>query len=89
MLAIASFFAYIRKGPLWGKIALIAFSLPLGLAVNSLRIVLTALSGHLWGEAVLKSVHGWAGIFTLFICAGILLLFARLVGCAKYKEMPL
>lgn len=88
MLAIASFFAYIRRGPLSGKTALILFAVPLGIVINSVRIIITAYSGHLWGEDVLKQVHDWAGMAVLFVCAGVLLLFARVVGCGNYKEMP-
>lgn len=89
MIAIASFFAYVRRGPVWGKSALVAFALPLSLAVNSVRILAIAMVGQHWGAPTLKAVHDWTGYALLLVTAGLLLLFARLVGCAQYREMPL
>jgi exosortase len=89
MLAIASFFAYIRRGPMWGKPALVAFALPLSLAVNSMRVMAIAMVGQRWGASVLTAVHDWTGYALLLVTAGLLLLFARVVGCARYREMPL
>jgi exosortase len=89
MIAIASFFAYIRRGPLWGKVALVVFALPLSLAVNSLRIMAISMVGQQWGASTLRAVHDWTGYALLLVTAGLLLLFARLVGCAQYREMPL
>ncbi|MDO8684574.1 MAG: exosortase/archaeosortase family protein [Armatimonadota bacterium] len=88
MLAIATFFAYIRKGTLYGKVILVAFALPLSIAVNSVRIMLISIVGRYWGISALKIAHDFTGYALLLVTAALLLLFARLVGCAKYKEMP-
>jgi exosortase len=89
MLAIAAFFAYIRRGAIWGKVAMIAFSLPLSLVINSVRIAAIAMVGQRWGESALRAAHDWTGYTLLIVTAGALLTFARIVGCGKYREMPL
>ncbi|MDO8589562.1 MAG: exosortase/archaeosortase family protein [Armatimonadota bacterium] len=89
MLAIAAFFAYVRRGPGWSKPSLVAFALPLSLAANSVRIVTIAIVGQFWGAPGVTAAHNLTGYMMLVTTAGLLLLFARMVGCARYKEIPL
>jgi exosortase len=88
MLAVAAFFAYIRQGPKWGKVALVVGALPLSIVANSLRIMLVSLVGREWGTTALRTAHDVTGYVLLLLTVGLLLIFARIVGCAKYKQMP-
>jgi len=89
MFAIAVFLAYVRRGPWWGKAALVAFVAPLSVGINSMRIMALSLVGRVWGESALRAAHDWTGYALLLVTAGALLLFARIVGCGNYKKAPL
>lgn len=89
LLAFAVLFAYLKEGPLWGRLFLVGFALPLSLIVNSIRITLIAIVGEYMGSEAMHSFHDYSGYIVLVLAFIILSLVARLVRCRKFNSMLL
>jgi exosortase len=87
--------AFIVRKPLWEKILLVASAVPIAIAANVVRIVLTAVLleiGRQWPslidpERAEKLVHDGAGL--LMPIVGLLLLWVELVVLSKLLIAPL
>jgi exosortase len=88
LLAFTTFFAYMKKGPLWGRLSLIILVFPLSLLANSIRVMLIALVGHYMGDDAMHTFHDWSGYIVLAITFAILILLAKVVKCRDFKSMP-
>ena len=88
LLAFTTFFAYMKKGPLWGRLSLVALVIPLSLVANSVRVLLIALVGEYWGEDAMHSFHNYSGYIVLVIAFAILVQLAKVVKCRDFKSMP-
>lgn len=88
LLAFTIFFAFMKNGPNWGKIALVVFVIPLSLIANSVRVLLIALVGEYYGGDAMHSFHDYSGYIVLAITFGILVLLAKVVKCKDFKSMP-
>ena len=86
LLAFAVLFAYLREGPLWGRLFLVAFTAPLSLIVNSLRIAMIALVGEYMGSDTMHSFHDYSGYIVLVLAFIILWFISRLVKCQKFNS---
>lgn len=75
LIVLSLLLAYFFKGAIWKKILLVAFSVPLTLVTNSLRIAMTGVLSEIWGPEVAENFfHGFSGWF-IFMFA-----FAVIVG---------
>jgi len=86
LFAFSVLFAYLKEGPWWGKALLVAFTLPLSLVVNSIRIALIAVVGEFMGSEAMHSFHDYSGYIVLILAFVVLSFFARLVKCRKFNS---
>jgi len=89
LLSFGTFLAYMKSGPVWGKLTLVALVIPLSVALNSLRVFGTALVGEYWGQDAMHAFHDPAG----YIMVGIALVvvffpLSKVVKCRDFKSMP-
>ncbi len=87
LLAFSVFFAYMREGPRWGKLILVASTLPLSLVVNSIRIFLIALVGEFFGSEAMHAFHDYSGYLVLVLAFAILWQISKVVQCQKFKAV--
>lgn len=88
LLAFTVFFAFMKNGPKWGKLIMVALVIPLSLLANSVRVLLIALVGEYYGEDAMHSFHDYSGYIVLVIAFAILILVAKVVKCRDFKSMP-
>lgn len=89
LLAFTVFFAYMKEGPRWGRLTLIALTVPLSLIANSTRVALIAIWGEFFGEESMKVFHDYSGFIVLFVSFVILWWLAKVVKCDKFRSMLL
>ncbi|MBI2841779.1 MAG: exosortase/archaeosortase family protein [Armatimonadetes bacterium] len=88
LLAFVIFFSYMKKGPMWGRLTLIALVIPLSLIANSIRVMMIALVGEHMGEEAMRSFHDYSGYIVLVIAFAILAALSKVVKCQDFKSMP-
>lgn len=89
LFAFSSLFAYLKEGPLWGRLTLVAVTLPLSIIVNSIRIALIAIVGEYFGYEVMHAFHDYSGYLVLVLAFIFLWFFAKVVKCPKFNSMLL
>lgn len=87
LFAFSILFAYLKEGPLWGRLSLVAVTLPLSLVANSFRIALVCLVGQYRGADAMHSFHDYSGYLVLLLAFIILPQIARLVKCRNFSSM--
>lgn len=78
--AFTVFFVLIARLRMLGNIIMFAFTVPLCLFINGLRIALIGLVGNYFGADAGNAFHDYSGYITLLICFFILFKFARILG---------
>lgn len=86
LFAFSVLFAYLKEGPLWGRLTLVAITLPLSIVLNSLRIMMVAVVGDYWGSEAMHSFHDYSGYMVLAMAFVILPLLARLLKCPNFNS---
>ena len=89
LLTFSAAFAFLSETTRLKRIAIFAFSLPLSLFINALRIALIGLVGESMGTTAAMTFHDWSGIITTILCMGLLLGFARGLGCRRFAGQPI
>lgn len=87
LMAFAIFFAYMREGPRWGKLVMVAATAPLSLVVNSIRIALVAVVGEFFGNEAMHAFHDYSGYLVLVLAFLILWQISKVVKCQKFKAV--
>jgi len=87
LFAFSALFSFLKEGPLWGRLSLVAITLPLSLVVNSIRIALVCLVGQYRGVEAMHSFHDYSGYLVLLLAFIILPQIARLVKCRNFNSM--
>ncbi len=87
LFAFSTLFVYLKEGPLWGRLTLVAFTLPLSVLLNSLRITMIALVGEYMGSEAMHTFHDYSGYIVLVLAFVILSYGARFVKCQKFNSM--
>ena len=84
LLTFSAAFAYLVDGKPARRFLLFAFSLPLSLLVNSVRIALIGVVGECIGAPAAHVFHDWSGLLTLVL--GFIALFglAKGLGCRTF-----
>ncbi|MBI1756180.1 MAG: exosortase/archaeosortase family protein [Fimbriimonas ginsengisoli] len=80
LTAFTLFFLMIADLRWWGRLAMIAFIVPLCLFINGLRIALIGMVGNAYGQDAGLSFHDYSGYITLLVCFFILFWVARRLG---------
>lgn len=86
LFAFSVLFAYLKEGPLWGRLTLVAITLPLSIVINSIRISLVCIAG-LRGPETMHAFHDYSGYLVLILAFIILPQIARLVKCRDFNSM--
>lgn len=82
LITFSWFFIYVINGKWWKKGLLMAFSFPLAVFINSLRIALIGFVGFWWYSAdYMHKFHDYSGYIGLVLC------FIILFGTAKLLKM--
>ncbi len=89
LLTFSAAFAFLSETTRIRQIAIFAFSLPLSLFINALRIALIGLVGEAMGASAAHTFHDWSGLITTVLCMTLLLGFARILGCRRFAGQPI
>jgi exosortase len=86
LLSVTALFAYAVRGPIWGRLALLAAAIPLAMLSNILRVSsLIGVARYMGTDAAFRFYHDYSGI--LFFMAALLLIvpLARLFQCKALR----
>ncbi len=84
LLTFSATFAFLVDGSVPKRLLLFAFSLPLSLAVNSVRIALIGVVGECIGTSAAHVFHDWSGMITLALGFTVLFALAKGMGCRTF-----
>lgn len=84
LLTFSAAFAFLVDGSVPKRLGLFAFSLPLSLLVNSLRIALIGVVGECIGAPAAHVFHDWSGMITLVLGFAVLFGLAKGLGCRTF-----
>ena len=84
LLTFSAAFAFLVDGTPARRLALFAFSLPLALLVNSVRIALIGVVGECMGTPAALVFHDWSGLITLGLGFTALFGLAKGLGCRTF-----
>lgn len=84
MLTFSAAFAYLVDGSPVRRLGLFLFSLPLSLAVNSIRVALIGVVGECVGASAAHVFHDWSGLIMLVLGFVALFSLAKVLGCRKF-----
>ncbi len=84
LLTFSAAFAYLVDGKPARRLGLFAFSLPLSLLVNSVRIALIGVVGECIGSNAAHVFHDWSGLITLVLGFTALFGLAKGLGCRTF-----
>lgn len=86
MSALGALVAYVLEGPRWKRWLLFAFSLPVAVAANLIRIFVTLVLGNSLGpEAAEGFFHTASGALVFVLALGGLLLIGGALGCRQMR----
>jgi exosortase D (VPLPA-CTERM-specific) len=90
LASLGYLFGYLYRGPAWQRVLLFAASVPITIALNSVRIAVIGLTVDLWGaEAAEGFLHDFEGWAVFMVCVAILLAFARVLATTSGRTGPL
>ena len=84
LLTFSAAFAYLVDGTPARRWLLFAFSLPLSLLVNAVRIALIGVVGECLGGGAAHVFHDWSGMITLVLGFAALFGLAKGLGCRTF-----
>ena len=84
LLTFSAAFAFLVDGSVSKRWLLFAFSLPLSLLVNSVRIALIGVVGECVGVPAAHVFHDWSGMITLALGFVALFTLAKGLGCRTF-----
>lgn len=87
LLTLTVLFAYIVRGPWWGKLALLVAALPIAVAANLMRVSsLFLVADNLGADAGLRYYHILSSPTLFLFAVGMLLLTSRGVRCHAIRH---
>ena len=85
LIALLVLVAYLWEGPLWSRLALVLFAVPLAVLGNILRVATLLFVARAWGaDAAFTYYHDYSGIF-FFV--GVLLLLYPLTRLLRFRQL--
>lgn len=85
LITFTLFFVYMLQAPMYKKVVLLLFAVPLALFINSLRVAMIGYVGIWVGTAdSMIAFHNWSGYIGLIICFAILFGLAKLMKAADF-----
>ena len=89
LLTFSGAFADLVDGSVAKRIGIFLLSLPLSLAINSVRIALIGVVGECVGSGAAHTFHDWSGMITLVLGFIVLFSLAKVLGCRKFAGWPI
>ena len=87
LIALNALVAYAVKGPVWGRIGLVALAVPLAMLGNILRVANLLFVAREWGaEAAFRFYHDYSGLVFFGVVLLLLAPLARLLRCNGLRE---
>jgi exosortase len=80
LTALTALTAYLLKGPMWARLLLVAFAIPLAMLGNILRVTSLIVVAYAWGvEAAFTFYHDYSGPIFFIMALALLWPLARLL----------
>jgi exosortase len=89
LLTFSAAFAYLVDGTRGKRLILFLLSIPLALAINSVRIALIGVVGECINDHAAHVFHDYSGIFTLILGFTVLFSIAKAFGCRTFAGWPI
>ncbi|BDI28717.1 hypothetical protein CCAX7_007680 [Capsulimonas corticalis] len=89
LLTFSGAFAYLVDGSPIKRFGIFLLSLPLSLAINSVRIALIGVVGECISADAAHTFHDWSGMITLVLGFIVLFSLAKVLGCRKFAGWPI
>lgn len=84
--ALTALAAYALKGPLWGRVALVALALPLAMLGNVLRVAnLIVVARYMGVDAAFRYYHDYSGPIFFVLALLLLIPLTRLLRCRTVR----
>ena len=86
LITLGVVFAYFfRRGSMWTKLFLVASTIPIAIFVNAIRVALTGVLAHYFGEEFATgAIHDFQGLLTFGLAFFILLAEGRLIDLGRH-----
>lgn len=82
LITLTTLAAYLLRGPLWGRLALVGLAVPLAMLGNILRVAnLLWVAHHLGAKAAFRFYHDYSGPLFFVVVLLLLIPLARLFRC--------
>ena len=87
LVTLAVLYAFLVRGPWWGRLGLVAAAAPIALLANLVRVTAMVLLAHGAGVAVaLKYFHTWSSPLLFLLALGLLVLVGRGWRCSGIRS---
>jgi len=86
LMTLAVLYAFLVRGPLVARLALVALALPIALLANLVRVCLLVFLAHYLGEAAAtRYFHDWSSPFLFILALGMLILVGKWLRCSEIR----
>lgn len=87
LVTFAALYAFLARGPLLSRLALIILAIPIALLANLLRIWLLLVLAHTLGtDAALRYFHDWSSLLLFVLALGLLIVVGRGLRCSAIRS---
>lgn len=87
LFTLAVLYAFLVRGPLGARLALVILALPIALLANLMRVSLLLLAAHCFGEAIaMGCFHYGSSPFLLLLALGMLILIGKWLRCNEIRS---
>ena len=87
LVTFAVLYAFLVRGPLTSRLALMFLAVPIALLANLVRVLLVILLAHNVGaEAALGYFHDWSSLFLFLLAVGLLIAAGRALQCKAIRS---
>ncbi len=86
LFALTALLAYALQGPLWGKLTLLALSLPLAMLGNVLRVAALLFAAHYFSlQTAFNFYHDYSGIVSFLFIAILMIPLSKSLQCKTFR----
>jgi len=87
LTTLAVLYAFLVRGPLVARLALVILALPIALLANLVRVCLLVLLAHYFGEAAaMRYFHNWSSPFLFVLALGMLIIMGKWLRCGEIRS---
>ena len=86
LFALTTLLTYALQGPLWGKLTLLALSLPLAMLGNGLRVATLLFAAHYFSvETAFNFYHDYSGVVSFLLIAFLMIPLSKSLQCKTFR----